>query len=128
MRVLLDTQLVLWLSGEPHKLSAEVRAIIEDADNEIVFSVVNLWEVAIKKALARPDFQINPRRLRQQLLASDYRELAVLAEHTLSVGDLPPIHRDPFDRILIAQAQVEGLTLLTTDGKIAGYPGDIRQV
>lgn len=127
MRLLLDTQLLIWaITGSDRGKGAQ--ALIDDAENDILFSVSSLWEVAIKRALDRPGFRFNPGWLRQRLLQAGYEELPILALHALAIATLPPIHRDPFDRILIAQARTEGLTLLTTDGKIAGYPGDIRQV
>lgn len=125
MRSLLDTQIVLWLAAEPHKLSTEARAVLADPSNEICFSVVNLWEVAIKRALDRPTFQLNPVRLRQKLLAAGFHELAVTGDHALEVAHLPPIHRDSFDRILVAQAISEGLTLITADRRLRDYPGSI---
>ena len=93
-----------------------------------MFSTASIWEVVIKNALGRSDFCVDPQQLRNGLIQNDYSELGIRAEHALAVGSLPPIHRDPFDRILIAQAQVESVTLLTTDGKVAGYPGPIQAV
>ncbi|WP_396593772.1 type II toxin-antitoxin system VapC family toxin [Brevundimonas sp. R86498] len=128
MKLLLDTQIVLWTAAEPDKLPTAARDFLADPDNDIAFSVVNLWETAIKRALNRPGFQINPRRLRERLIATGFIELAVTGEHALAVEHLPPIHRDPFDRILVAQAMTEGLVLLTSDRLLDGYPGDIRRV
>ena len=128
MRLLLDTQLVLFLSIQPERVSAECRDLVLDNANEVAFSVINLWEIAIKRGLGRPDFQYDPRVIRRWFISENYTELPVSGEHALAVENLPPIHRDPFDRLLIAQAASEGLTLLTTDGKIASYPGDIRRV
>lgn len=128
MRILLDTQIVLWTAAEPDKLPTVARAVLADPDNDIAFSVVNLWEIAIKRSLNRPSFQINPRRLRERLIATGFIELAVTGEHALAVEHLPPIHRDPFDRILVAQAITEGLVLLTSDRMLDGYPGQIRRV
>ncbi len=93
-----------------------------------MFSIASIWEVVIKNALGRSDFCVDPQQLRNGLIQNDYSELGIRAEHALAVGSLPPIHKDPFDRILIAQAQVESVTLLTTDNKVAGYPGPIQAV
>jgi PIN domain nuclease of toxin-antitoxin system len=128
LRILLDTQIVLWLAAEPEKLPRGGAELLANPDAEIAFSVVNLWEIAVKRSLRRPTFQINPRRLRERMIATDFMELAVTGDHALEVEHLPPIHRDPFDRILVAQALHEGLTLLTTDRLLDGYPGDIRRV
>ncbi|MDE0371083.1 MAG: type II toxin-antitoxin system VapC family toxin, partial [Rhodospirillales bacterium] len=86
----------------------------------------SLWEVAIKSGLGREDFRVDPRLLRRGLLENGYDELPVSGAHATAVDLLPPIHRDPFDRILVAQAQIEGITLLTTDEIVARYPGPIR--
>lgn len=128
MNLLLDTHLLLWAAGEPEKLSAEARALLLDPANQPVFSAASLWEIAIKSALGRSDFRVDSRRLWRLLLANGYRELPVTGEHSVAVADLPPLHKDPFDRILIAQARVEGLILLTVDAWVAGYEGGIRQV
>lgn len=128
MRLLPDTHLLLWLVEEPPDLSAQARDLLEDRTNDVMFSVTSLWEVAIKFALGRPDFQIDPRVLRRGLLDNGYAELPVLAEHALATVSLPPIHKDPFDRMLIAQATVEGMMLLTADPILARYPGPIRLV
>jgi PIN domain nuclease of toxin-antitoxin system len=101
---------------------------LNDDDAGVCFSPVSLWEVAIKSRLGRADFDVEPRVLRRGLLDNQWREVAVTSEHAVGVYDLPPIHKDPFDRILLAQAHVEGLTLLTSDAVVAKYPGDVRKV
>lgn len=121
--LLLDTHLLLWAAGMPARLPAEARVLIEDPANALAFSAASLWEVVIKAGLGRDDFQVDARRLRRGLLEAGYREMAVSGEHVLAVGRLPPLHKDPFDRILIAQAETEGATLLTTDPMVAQYPG-----
>lgn len=93
-----------------------------------MFSTASIWEIVIKNALCRGDFRVEPRLLRDGLIQNGYRELVVRSEHALAVGRLPPLHKDPFDHILIAQAQVENVTLLTTDDKVACYPGPIQAV
>lgn len=92
-----------------------------------MFSAASVWEVAIKSALGRDDFSVDPRVLRRALLDNGYVELAISGAHAAAVLDLPPIHRDPFDRLLVAQAQVEGIALLTADATVARYPGPIRR-
>ena len=126
MRALLDTHLLLWVAGPASRLPVEVRKIIEDEENELWFSIASLWEIAIKHAPGRKDFEIDPGALRRELLADDYVELPILAEHAAAVAGLPYIHRDPFDRMLVAQAIVEGVELLTLDAQLARYPGPIR--
>lgn len=128
MKVLLDTHLLLWAAGTPDRLPRAVRDLLEDEQTEPMFSAASLWEVTIKQGLGRPDFQVEPRVLRRGLMDNGYVELAITGEHAVMVGSLPPLHRDPFDRILVAQATVEGVTLLTSDATVAGYPGPVRAV
>ena len=128
MRFLLDTQVALWAFFEQKRLSAQARSVLEDRENKLVFSTATLWEIAIKRALGKKGFQFDPRVLRRTMLDDGYEELPVLGQHAVEVDSLPPIHKDPFDRILIAQAMVEGITLLTADPVIAQYPGPIRKV
>ena len=128
MKLLLDTHVLLWAAGEPNRLSHEIRELLGDPENELLFSAASMWEIAIKSRLGREDFQVNARLLRRGLLDNDYEELPIRSEHTLATDALPPIHRDPFDRILIAQATIEGIELLTADQVIARYPGPIRMV
>ncbi len=126
MSLLLDTQVLLWVVGAPTQLSREARDLIEDSASAVYFSAASLWEVAIKSGLGRADFRVDPRLLRRGLLENDYTELPISGAHAVAVDLLPPIHKDPFDRILVAQAQIEGLTLLTTDKTIGRYAGPIR--
>lgn len=128
MKYLLDTHLLLWAAAEPKRLPEAARALMEDAGNTLLFSAASLWEVAIKAGLGRPDFVVEPAVLRRGLLDNGYVELSVASEHAVATVTLPPIHRDPFDRLLVAQAQVEGITLLTADSDVARYPGPIRCV
>ena len=128
MKYLLDTQLLLWAAGQPQKLSRGARKLINDSDNELVFSAVSIWEVSIKSTLGRDDFRVEPRLLRRGLLDHGYTELPLTSQHAVSIDNLPQIHRDPFDRMLVAQAIVEGITLLTGDPQVARYPGPIRKV
>ena len=132
MRLLLDTNVLIWMSDpdafEAERLDAATRALISDRRNEVVFSVVGVWEVAIKFALRKAGFALDPQVLREGLIDSGFDELPVTGEHALAVRDLPRIHRDPFDRMLVAQAQVERLTLLTGDTTVARYPVSIRLI
>ena len=128
MNLLLDTQLLLWTAGQTARVPRRAAELIDDPSSNLTFSVVSLWEIAIKRGLNRPDFVVEPRVLRRNLLDAGYDELPVMASHALQVQDLPPIHGDPFDRLLLAQAMVEGLTLMTTDRRLAAYPGPIQRV
>ncbi|HEY1707723.1 MAG TPA: type II toxin-antitoxin system VapC family toxin [Rhizomicrobium sp.] len=128
MRLLLDTHLLLWAAGDPDRLSGEARALIGSAQNELLFSVASIWEIAIKRGLDRDDFQVEPRALRQGLLNNGYGELAITGEHAVALDILPHIHKDPFDRLLVAQALVEGIVLLTSDQKLFAYGGPVRKV
>ena len=128
MKLLLDTHLLLWAAGAPDRLPGVARELIEDPENALIFSVASLWEIAIKRGLGRDDFKVDPRLLRRGLLDNGYDELPITSEHVVSVESLPPLHRDPFDRLLIAQATAAGITLLTADARIASYPGPIRSV
>ena len=128
MRFLLDTHVLLWAAGEPGRLTPQARDLLRDPATELMFSTASIWEVVIKSSLGRSDFRVDPWLLRDGLRRNGYRELAIRSDHALAVGHLPPIHSDPFDRILMAQARVENITLLTRDEKLAGYPVRIRAV
>src|SRR5215469_16647982 len=128
MKLLLDTHLLLWAAGDPNRLSREARRLLDNPNNELLFSVASLWEVAIKRGLGRDDFKLDARVLRRGLLDNGYSELPIISEHVVEIDSLPSIHKDPFDRVLVAQAMVEGITLLTTDSLLARYPGPIRIV
>ena len=128
MKFLLDTHLLLWAAGRPNRLSATARKLIDAPSNKLFFSAASIWEVAIKRGLGRSDFEADPRLLRRGLLDNGYGELPVLSDHMVALDSLPPIHKDPFDRMLVAQATVEGITLLTADSVVAEYPGPIREV
>jgi PIN domain nuclease of toxin-antitoxin system len=128
VNLLPDTHLIVWAFDAPARVPPGAAALIADPENRIYFSAATIWEVAIKSALNRLDFQIDPLSLREGLLANGYLELPITSAHAAAVRDLPPIHKDPFDRILIAQASAERITLLTTDRKVAKYTGPIRKV
>ena len=128
MKLLLDTQVLLWAAGQPQRLSARAKRLLNDEQNELLFSAASLWEIAIKSSLGRDDFRVEPRVLRRALLDHGYIELPVTSEHAVSVDTLPPLHKDPFDRLLLAQALVEGIPLLTADAQLARYRGPVRKV
>ena len=128
MRFLLDTHLLLWAAGEPEKLPAEALEIIEDETVELWFSAASIWEIAIKRGLGRADFRVDPRLLRRGLVENGYIELSVTGAHAAAIDLLPPVHKDPFDRMLVAQAIAESVTLLTSDALVAQYPGPIRKI
>jgi PIN domain nuclease of toxin-antitoxin system len=128
MKFLLDTQLIIWVAIGDSRLKPAARAVLNRRTNEFLFGVSSIWEIAIKSALRRRDFLYDPREIRRQFIANGYEELPILGHHVVAIDSLPPIHKDPFDRILIAQAMVEGITLLTADPVIAKYPGPIRKV
>jgi PIN domain nuclease of toxin-antitoxin system len=128
VKLLLDTHLLLWAAGNPARLSPTARSLLDAQENEPFFSAASLWEIVIKCSLGRDDFQVDPFALRRGLLDNGYAELPIESRHAVAVGGLPPIHKDPLDRILVAQAQVEGILLLTADPTLAQYPGPVRQV
>jgi PIN domain nuclease of toxin-antitoxin system len=122
MRLLLDTHVLLWVKGEPERLSDSARRTILDPATELVFSVVSLWEIVIKSGRPRSGLSVDADDLRAELLQDGYFELDVQAAHVLEVSTLPKLHGDPFDRLLVAQARVEGLMLMTADHAVAAYP------
>jgi len=128
MKLLLDTHLLLWAAGQPKRLSQKARALIEAKGNALHFSAASLWEIVLKNRLGREDFKADARVLRRALLDHGYGELPVASGHVVAAQTLPAIHQDPFDRILIAQAVVEGITLLTADERIARYPAPVQTV
>jgi PIN domain nuclease of toxin-antitoxin system len=128
LKFLLDTDLLLWAALHPARLSPATRSLLSDQSNELLFSSASLWEVTIKHGRGRDDFRVDPRLLRRGLLDNGYVELPITGLHTLAVGGLPALHKDPFDRILVAQAIVEGITLLTADPVVARYAAPVRLV
>jgi PIN domain nuclease of toxin-antitoxin system len=128
VKFLLDTHVLLWAAGQPERLSTAARRLLNNPKNELLFSAASLWEITIKKSLGREDFRVEPRLLRRGLLDNGYIELPVTSEHAVNVDSLPDLHKDPFDRILLAQALTEGVTLLTADAQLARYPGPMRKV
>ncbi len=128
MNILLDTHLLVWTATRPERLSARARSYLEDPRNLLFFSAVSIWEIGIKRRLERLDFQLDPERLRNQLLANGYNEIDFTSLHGLAVQALPLLHRDPFDRALIAQARCENLVLMTADRDITLYQEAILAV
>jgi PIN domain nuclease of toxin-antitoxin system len=128
MKLLLDTHILLWAAGEPEQLSNQAKALIEDPENQLYFSAASLWEISIKNKLGRADFKVDLPVLRRNLLDNGFEEIAITSAHTLAISALPDIHKDPFDRILIAQTAVEGVTLMTADSVVAEYPVAVVRV
>jgi PIN domain nuclease of toxin-antitoxin system len=120
VKLLLDTHILLWAAaGTLPKKAAE---LIMDEKNTLLFSAASIWEIVIKTGLGRSNFKIDAYALHNGLLNNGYIEIAINSRHTLMTGDLPLIHKDPFDRILIAQALCEKATLVTCDKVVAEYP------
>jgi len=99
-----------------------------DPANTLMYNAASIWEVAIKRSLGRSDFQVDPRRLWRMLHTHDYSEISVGSQHAVAAGTLPPLHKDPFDRMLVAQAKTEELALLTADARVADYGEPVRLV
>ena len=121
MRILLDTHILLWALIDPARLSDKVRATLEDPGHEILFSAASVWEMSIKAALGRADFQVSPAKIVEAALDCDFMELPVRSGAASRVAILPHHHRDPFDRLLIAQAMMEPAILYTADTQLAVY-------
>jgi PIN domain nuclease of toxin-antitoxin system len=128
VKLLLDTHIVLWAAGQPEKLSESARTMLTTPENVLYFSAASIWEIVIKRGLGREDFKVDPRRLRKMLIMHGYTELPVTAEHALMVETLPLLHKDPFDRLLLAQARTEGLLLLTADASVFQYQESVLTV
>jgi PIN domain nuclease of toxin-antitoxin system len=128
LKLLLDTHLLLWAAEEDERLPDAAILLINDTQNQLLFSVASIWEVVIKRGKGQDDFRVEPPVFRRNLLDNGYLELPINIEHVFQLASLPSIHQDPFDRILIAQATVEGIILLTSDRQVARYPGPIQQV
>lgn len=126
--LLLDTHLLLWAAAGDQRLPEWVNRRLNDPDTHPLFSAASIWEIVIKSSLGRKDFKVDASVLRRGLLDNGYEELPITSTHTLEVARLPDLHRDPFDRILVAQAIEEGIELLTADDRLAKYPGPITVV
>lgn len=128
MNYLIDTHVLLWAAFQPGRLSPAAHRLIAEPRHRLWFSAASIWEVSIKRALNRPDFRVDPGVLRAGLMSNGYEELAVESRHCLALSALPPLHSDPFDRLLLAQAITEGLILMTADSAIAAYGGPVETV
>jgi len=128
MRVLLDTHVLLWALAEPHRLDEETRAIIEGDASEVLFSVASIWEIAIKAGLGRADFAVKPAEIARTAVDIGFVELVIRSNAAALVSELPLYHRDPFDRVLLAQAIVEPATFYTADDRLARYSELVRRI
>lgn len=128
MKLLLDTHLLIWAAISPERLSLKARRLINSPENELFFSAASIWEIVIKLGLNRSDFKLNPRILRRGLLDNGYQEISITSKHTLALETLPSLHKDPFDRILISQATVEEIILLTHDDLLAKYSDIVKKI
>ncbi|MDP2863291.1 MAG: type II toxin-antitoxin system VapC family toxin [Desulfobacterales bacterium] len=128
MKLLLDTHILLWAAGQPEKLSKSTRILLTKPENSLFFSAASIWEIVIKLGIGREDFKVDPYRLRKMLVAHGYAELPVTAEHALKVDSLPLLHKDPFDRLLLAHARSEGMQLLTGDASVSQYKESVLAV
>lgn len=122
MKLLLDTHILLWAAEGSAQLSSKAKSLIENPDNQLYFSSASLWEIAIKNKLGRADFKVDLAVLRRSLLENGFEEIAINSAHAISVEALPDIHKDPFDRMLLSQTLVEGVTLVTADSVVGQYP------
>ena len=121
MRLLLDTQIMLWALTGSARLGAAARGLIADPANDIYVSTASIWEIAIKHALGRGDMPVSGARAAELCAQAGYRELPVAWRHAVAADTLPRLHADPFDRILVAQANAEPMRLLSRDPVVVGY-------
>ena len=128
MRILLDTHILLWAVGRSGRLDAATADALGDPANAVLFSAVNIWEIAIKFRLGRPDFSINPNDILRGALQIGFAELPVSSATAATVANLPLVHRDPFDRLLVAQAIAEPAILYTADARLSAYSELVRRV
>ena len=122
MQVLFDTHILLWAAEGSPRLPAAARRLLNDPLVEPWFSAASIWEVVIKASLGRSDFTVDPMQLRRGLLRHGYVELPITGRHALAVADLPAMHPDPFDRMLLAQARSEMVPLASADTQLMGLP------
>lgn len=128
MKLLLDTHIILWAAAGSDQLSSKAKSLIENPNNQLYFSSASLWEIAIKNKLGRVDFKVDLAVLRRNLLDNGFEEISINSAHAISVEALPDIHKDPFDRMLLSQTLVEGVTLVTADNVVAQYPVALMSV
>ena len=127
MNYLLDTHILLWILVDPDKVPRPMRRIVEDTGNRVWFSAASIWEIAIKHSLAKPDFTVEAATIWKAARETGLEELAVTAEQALGVDALPWLHRDPFDRLLVAQARTAGMKLLSVDPEVNAYSLGVRR-
>jgi PIN domain nuclease of toxin-antitoxin system len=128
MIYLIDTHVIIWLAIRSPRLDQKTQELLADRKNDVYFSAISIFEIAVKQQLSKTDFNVEASTIRRLLVEKDYIELVVNGLHASFVGTMPLIHRDPFDRLLVAQANVEGMTLITADERIAQYPGPILKI
>jgi PIN domain nuclease of toxin-antitoxin system len=128
MRLLLDTHVLLWTLGAPERLGNALSAAIKSPDNDVMFSAVSIWEIAIKSALRKDDFQVAPEEILAAAIESGFTELPVRSAAAVQVARLPAHHRDPFDRLLIAQAMTEPATFYTADSQLEIYSELVHRI
>jgi PIN domain nuclease of toxin-antitoxin system len=126
LKLILDTDVIIWAALD--SLAEETKQRLSGEGVELLFSAVSIWEIAIKSRLGKPDFSFDAAVFRRSLFENGYIELPVNGVHAAAVARLPDLHKDPFDRLLIAQAMVEGITLLSADEAVLSYPGPIERV
>ena len=126
MNFLLDTHILIWVAISPHKISSELPILLSDPSNHSYFSSASIWEISIKESLGKKDFKFSSKKLYDGLIENGYKELKVSALHAMEVIKLPFIHRDPFDRVLVATAIWENMPLLTNDSKLSPYHSLVR--
>lgn len=128
MIYLVDTHVLIWLAVDSPRLGEVARDLLADPDNHIFFSAISIFEIAVKERLSKRGFEVEASAIRRMMIENDFAELAVTGMHAAHVATLPLVHRDPFDRLLVAQAMMEGFTLMTADEKIAQYSGPILKI
>jgi PIN domain nuclease of toxin-antitoxin system len=128
MTLLLDTHVLLWVLMAPQRLNPGLHAVLTQPATRVWFSAASVWEIAIKRALGRPEFAFEPHTVAQAALDTDLEPLPVRHDHAARVRHLPPLHADPFDRMLLAQAQCEGAQLVTADRTLMNYPAPLRWI
>ena len=126
MSLLLDTQILLWSQSEPERLPKWLADDLDDPSQAPVFSVVSIWEIVIKTALKRKNFDYDAQLIRSTLIELGWNELQLSGDHVLAVSDMPLLHGDPFDRVLVAQAKVEAMQFVTADTTLVDYGSHIR--
>lgn len=129
MYLLLDTNVLLFMAYEPERLKQHVIDLLEDTENTLCFSAASVWEVVIKSSLNKPDFSVNPEEFREGLFEAGLIEIPVKSEHALIVADLPEkLHKDPFDRLIVAQAKHGKMPLITSDSKLIEFVSDYIEI